>query len=129
MIDEVGEQLELLCREVDQLAVDHDSVTGDEIAERFRNRPDEPVWMYGDAVSRGDVGGALRRLEDFLQHEHPLVLLAYLNNDLRRRALAAASPDSPEKIPANFSISCDSGRNCASSVPAVLRADTQIASK
>ena len=49
--------------------------------------------MYGDAVSRGNVGDALRRLGDFLHHEHPLVLLAYLSNDLRRRALAAAAPD------------------------------------
>ena len=88
-----GTDVGSLGRSLDQLAVDHSSVTAAEVAERFRNRPDEPVWMYGDAVSRGNVGDALRRLEDFLHHEHPLVLLAYLNNDLRRRALAAAVPD------------------------------------
>ena len=88
-----GTDVGSLGRALDQLAVDHDVVTGDEVAERFKNRPDEPVWMYGDAVSRGNVGDALRRLGDFLHHEHPLVLLAYLNNDLRRRAMAAAAPD------------------------------------
>ena len=88
-----GTDVGSLSRALDQLAVDHDVVTGAEVAERFKNRPDEPVWMYGDAVSRGNVGEALRRLGDFLHHEHPLVLLAYLNNDLRRRALAAAAPD------------------------------------
>ncbi len=88
-----GTDVGSLGRALDQLAIDHDVVTGDEVAERFKNRPDEPVWMYGDAVSRGHVGDALRRLGDFLHHEHPLVLLAYLNNDLRRRALAAAAPD------------------------------------
>ena len=36
---------------------------------------------------------ALRRLSDFLLHGHPLQLLAYLQNDLRRRAMAAAAPD------------------------------------
>ncbi len=93
LIKVFGTDVGSLGRALDQLAVDHDSVSAEEIAERFKNRPDEPVWLYGDAVSRGDVGDALRRLEDFLHHDHPLVLLAYLNNDLRRRALAAASPD------------------------------------
>ena len=88
-----GSDVGSLGRALEQLAIDHDVITGADVADRFKNRPDEPVWMYGDAVSRGDVGGALRRLEDFLQHDHPLVLLAYLNNDLRRRSLASAAPD------------------------------------
>ena len=91
LIKVFGTDVGSLGRALDQLAVDHDVVTAEEVAERFKNRPDEPVWMYGDAVSRGSVGDALRRLEDFLYHDHPLVLLAYLNNDLRRRALAAAA--------------------------------------
>ena len=93
LIKTFGTDVGSLARALDQLAIDHDVVTGSEVVDRFKNRPDEPVWMYGDAVSRGNVGDALRRLEDFLHHEHPLVLLAYLNNDLRRRALAAAAPD------------------------------------
>lgn len=93
LIKVFGTDVGSLGRALDQLAIDHDVVTGQEVSERFKNRPDEPVWMYGDAVSRGNVGDALRRLEDFLHHDHPLVLLAYLNNDLRRRALAAAASD------------------------------------
>lgn len=93
LIKVFGTDVGSLARALDQLAVDHDTVSAAEVGERFKNRPDEPVWMYGDAVSRGNVGDALRRLEDFLHHDHPLVLLAYLNNDLRRRALAAAASD------------------------------------
>ena len=51
------------------------------------------MWLYADAVSSGNVGEALRRLTDYLTHSHPLQLLAYLENDLKRRALAAAAPD------------------------------------
>ena len=36
---------------------------------------------------------ALRRLADFLQHGHPLQLLAFLQSDVRRRSFAAAAPD------------------------------------
>jgi len=93
LIKTFGTDVGSLGRALDQLAVEYDVLTGAEVTERFTNRPDEPVWLYGDAVSRGDVGDALRRLSDFLYHDHPLVLLAYLNNDVRRRALAAASPD------------------------------------
>jgi len=58
------------------------------LATRFRNRPDEPMWHYLDAVLAGDTGTALRRLEDFLTHGHPLQLLAGLERDARRRAVA-----------------------------------------
>ena len=36
---------------------------------------------------------ALRRLHDLITHIHPLFLLAAIENDLRRRSLAAAAPD------------------------------------
>ena len=39
------------------------------------------------------VGEALRRLADFLVHGHPLVYLATLESDLKRRSLASAAPD------------------------------------
>ncbi|HEX5631142.1 MAG TPA: hypothetical protein VFY15_05735 [Acidimicrobiia bacterium] len=68
------------------------TVTVAMVAERFRNRPDEPMWHYADAVAAGDVGQALRRLADFLTHGHPLQLLAFLESDLRRRALARSAP-------------------------------------
>ena len=63
------------------------------VRSRFKNRPDEPMWHYVDSVVSGNQGDALRRLADFLQHGHPLQLLAFLQSDVRRRAMAAAAPD------------------------------------
>ncbi len=68
------------------------TVTVEAVASRFRNRPDEPMWHYADAVAEGDVGQALRRLSDFLTYGHPLQLLAFLETDLKRRALARVAP-------------------------------------
>ena len=51
------------------------------------------MWHYVDSVVSGNQGAALRRLADFLQHGHPLQLLAFLQNDVRRRSVAAAAPD------------------------------------
>lgn len=78
---------------LDQLAAAGEEITAETVAERFKNRPQEPSWHYMDALSDGNTGEALRRLEDFLLHDHPLVLLAAINTDLRRRSLAAAAPD------------------------------------
>lgn len=80
---------------LDQLVGYDGEVTAEHIAQRFRNRPEEPMWLYGDAVSAGDTGQALRRLADFLTHGHPLQLLAFIESDLKRRALAAAAPSLP----------------------------------
>lgn len=88
-----GTDLGALGGALDQLAVDGERVTAEAVRARFKNRPDEPMWYYADAVVAGNTGEALRRLEDFLIHGHPLQLLAFLQNDLRRRALAAAAPD------------------------------------
>lgn len=78
---------------LDQLEGVSGKITKTLILDRFKNRPDEPTWMITDAISRGDVGGALRRLSDFLMHGHPLVYLAALEADLKKRSLAAAAPD------------------------------------
>ncbi|MCI0425269.1 MAG: hypothetical protein L0Z47_05370 [Actinobacteria bacterium] len=78
---------------LDQLATSPGRITETVVNERFRNRPDEPAWHITDAIGKGEVGEALRRLADFLVHGHPLVYLATLETDLRRRALAAAAPD------------------------------------
>lgn len=77
---------------LDQMVGYDGEITADHVAARFRNRPDEPMWFYADAVSAGDIGQALRRLSDFLTHGHPLQLLAFVENDLKRRALAASAP-------------------------------------
>jgi DNA polymerase III delta subunit len=93
LIQRFGTDVGALGTALDQLAVDGQPPTGDAIRERFKNRPDEPMWHLADAISAGDSGETLRRLEDFLIHGHPLQLLAFLQNDVRRRALAAAAPD------------------------------------
>ncbi len=93
LIQRFGSDLAALSGALDQLELADELPSAEELIERFRTRPDEPVWLYADAVSAGDVGQALRRLADYLTHSHPLVLLAYLENDLKRRAMAAAAPD------------------------------------
>ncbi len=93
LLQRFGTDVASLGQALDQLVSSGESITEDAIRTRFKNRPDEPAWHYMDAVASGDRGAALRRVEDFLQHGHPLVLLATIQNDLRRRALAAAAPD------------------------------------
>ncbi len=93
LLQRFGSDVAALSQALDQLAVTEGPVTKDVILERFRNRPDEPMWHYADAVAEGDTGEALRRLSDFLTHGHPLQLIAFLESDLRWRSLAAAAPD------------------------------------
>ena len=93
LIQRFGSDLAAMSGALDQLELADEMPSAEALIERFRTRPDEPVWLYADAVSAGDVGQALRRLTDYLTHSHPLVLLAYLENDLKRRAMAAAAPD------------------------------------
>ncbi len=93
LIQRFGTDVGALGSALDQLAVDGAPVSGGDVRERFKNRPDEPMWHLADAIVAGDTGQALRRLEDFLLHGHPLQLLAFLQNDVRRRSLAAASDD------------------------------------
>ena len=93
LINRFGTDVASLGTALDQLQSSGEEVTAEAVMARFRNRPDEPSWLFMDAVSTGSRGEALRRLEDFLHHGHPLVLLAAISNDLRRRSLAAAAPD------------------------------------
>ncbi|MDH3261512.1 MAG: hypothetical protein OEM81_14760 [Acidimicrobiia bacterium] len=92
LLQRFGSDVAGLSQALDQLS-SGDEITRDEVLARFRNRPDEPMWHYADAVADGDVGEALRRLADFLVHGHPLQLMGFLESDLRRRALAAAAPN------------------------------------
>ncbi len=91
LVQRFGTDTAALGQALDQMA-GAGTVTAEMVAERFRNRPDEPMWHFADAVADGDVGQALRRLSDFLTHGHPLQLLAFLESDLKRRALARAAP-------------------------------------
>jgi DNA polymerase III delta subunit len=78
---------------LDQLEETSGKITKELILDRFKNRPDEPTFLITDAISKGEVGEALRRLSDFLVHGHPLVFLAAVESDLKKRSLAAAAPD------------------------------------
>lgn len=80
---------------LDQLSEHSGKITRELVLDWFKNRPDEPAWHITDAIERGNVGEALRRLSDFLVHGHPLVFLAAVESDLKKRALAAAAPDEP----------------------------------
>jgi DNA polymerase III delta subunit len=91
LVQRFGTDTAAIGQALDQM-VGAGTVTTEMVIERFRNRPDEPMWHYADAVAEGDVGQALRRLADFLTHGHPLQLLAFLESDLKRRALARAAP-------------------------------------
>lgn len=93
LIARYGTDTASIARALDQLVEVGPDITEKMVRERFRNRPDEPAWHITDAIARGDVGEALRRLSDFLVHGHPLVYLATLETDLKRRALASAAPD------------------------------------
>lgn len=93
LVQRFGSDVASLGQALDQLATVDGVITRDTVLARFRNRPDEPMWHYADAVANGDVALALRRLADFWIHGHPLQLLGFLENELRQRSLAAAAPD------------------------------------
>lgn len=94
LIQRFGADTASLGQALDQLSDAGRKITAAMVLERFRNRPNEPIFHYTDAVAKGDTGEALRRLADLLTHNHPLVLLASLETELRRRSLALAAPDS-----------------------------------
>lgn len=90
LLQRFGSDVAALGQALDQLATVEGPITAADVA-RFRNRPDEPMWHYADALAAGETGDALRRLADFLTHGHPLQLLAFVESDLKRRSLAAAA--------------------------------------
>jgi DNA polymerase III delta subunit len=94
LIQRFGADTASLGQALDQLADAGKKVTAAMVLDRFRNRPNEPIFHYTDAVAKGDVSEALRRLGDLLTHHHPLVLLASLETEVKRRSWALAAPDS-----------------------------------
>jgi DNA polymerase III delta subunit len=93
MMKRFGTDTASMGQALDQLEETSGKITAELIMGRFKNRPDEPTWHITDAIEKGDVPTALRRLSDFLVHGHPLVYLAALESDLKKRALAATAPD------------------------------------
>lgn len=96
LIQRFGTDTASLGQALDQMAESEEKITAEMIKDRFRNRPNEPTWLYTDAVTKGNAGDALRRLGDLLTHTHPLVLLSALESEVRRRALALSSSDIEE---------------------------------
>jgi DNA polymerase III delta subunit len=93
LIQRFGADTSSLSQALDQLAASGKKITAAAVLDRFKNRPNEPIFHYTDAVAKGDVGEALRRLNDLLTHQHPLVLRASLESELKRRSMALAAPD------------------------------------
>jgi DNA polymerase III delta subunit len=93
LVRHFGSDVAALGQALDQLAVDGETVTAEAVEGRYVNRPDEPMWLLADAISDGKEGEALRRLADFLEHGHPLVVLSFLEGEVRKRSLAAIAPD------------------------------------
>jgi DNA polymerase III delta subunit len=88
-----GSDVAALGQAIDQLSVEAGSITAETVEGRYANRPDEPMWLLADAINGGKEGEALRRLADFLEHGHPLVVLSFLEGEVRKRSLAAVAPD------------------------------------
>jgi len=93
LLQKFGSDTAAMGQALDQLEQASGKITREVVLDRFKNRPDEPTFLITDAMSKGDVGEALRRLSDFLVHGHPLVFLAAVESDLKKRALAATAPD------------------------------------
>ena len=134
-----GSDVAALGQALDQLAADGSTVTEDDVRGRYANRPDEPMWLLADAINAGSEGEALRRLADFLEHGHPLVVLAFLEGEVRRRSLAAVAPDMETyagwvgAAPSSFPVrkvwerrSSTSAESLRRSLDALARADLQI---
>jgi DNA polymerase III delta subunit len=93
LVQRFGTDTGSMTRALDQLQEHRGKITAELILSRFRNRPEEPLFLYLDAVEKGRAGEALRRLADFMTHGHPLQVIGAIDHDLRRRALAATAPD------------------------------------
>ncbi len=93
LVQRFGTDTAALSRALDQLREHRGKITAELILSRFKNRPEEPLYLYLDALEKGRAGEALRRLADFLTHGHPLQVIGAIDGDLRRKSLAAAAPD------------------------------------
>ena len=91
LLQKFGSDTAAMGQALDQLEQTSGKITKEVVLDRFKNRPDEPTFLITDAMSKGEVGEALRRLSDFLVHGHPLVFLAAVESDLKKRALAATA--------------------------------------
>ncbi len=93
LLSHFGSNTAAMARALDQLSVGGSTISAEDVKSRFTARPDEPMWFLGDAIMSGNHREALRRLSDFLEYQHPLLLLSYLEGEVKKRSLAAIAPD------------------------------------
>lgn len=96
LIQRFGADVASLGQALDQLAEVSGKIKSEDVLDRFRNRPNEPIFHYTDAIAKGDTAEALRRLGDLLTHLPALVILSALETEVRRRALALSASDESE---------------------------------
>lgn len=96
LIQRFGADVASLGQALDQLAESPGKIRAPDVIDRFRNRPNEPIFHYTDAVARGDTAEALRRLGDLLTHQPALVILGALEAEVRRRSYALVASDEDE---------------------------------
>lgn len=98
LVQRFGVDRAALGRALEQLQGENRPISAEMIMERFRNRPDQPVFRILDEIVAGDAGSALRRLGDYLANARssdgrPFILLGTLESDLRLRLLASHARD------------------------------------
>lgn len=93
LIQRFGADVASLGQALDQLAESPGKIRAADVIDRFRNRPNEPIFHYTDAVAKGDTAEALRRLGDLLTHQPALVILGALEAEVRRRSFALVASD------------------------------------
>ena len=98
LVQRFGTDRAALGRALEQLQGENRPISAEMIVERFRNRPDQPVFRILDEILAGDERSALRRLGDYLANARPSdgrphILLGALESDLRLRLLASQARD------------------------------------
>ncbi len=98
LVQRFGTDRAALERALQQLQGENRPITAGMIMERFRNRPDQPVFRILDEIVAGNRSAGLRRLGDYLANARPsdgrpYILLGTLESDLRLRLLASGASD------------------------------------
>ncbi len=98
LVQRFGTDRAALRRALEQLQGENRPITAAMITERFRNRPDQPVFRILDEILAGNADAALRRVGDYLANARssdgrPYILLGTLESDLRLRLMASQARD------------------------------------
>lgn len=94
LVQRFGTDRASLRRALEQLQGENRPLSAEMIMERFRNRPDQPVFRILDEILAGNTPAALRRLGDYMANARssdgrPHILLGTLESDLRLRLKAS----------------------------------------